>query len=57
MMILFSSLVVQGLALWLSPVDHLGKNAVIAYLGYFIRFFLIGSWILGLDQLPIKVLL
>lgn len=33
MVFFFSSLVVRGLALWLSPVEHLGTNAVIAYLG------------------------
>ena len=33
MIFFFSSLVVRGFALWLSPVEHLGTNAVLAYLG------------------------
>jgi len=32
-MFFFSSLLVRGLALWLSPVEHLGTNAVLTYLG------------------------
>jgi len=32
MVVFFSSLVVRGLAHWLSPVEHLATNAVIAYL-------------------------
>jgi len=33
MVFFFSSLVVRGFAFWLSPVEHLGTNAVLAYLG------------------------
>lgn len=29
----FLSLIIRGLALWLSPVEHLGRNAEIAFLG------------------------
>jgi 4-amino-4-deoxy-L-arabinose transferase-like glycosyltransferase len=33
MVFFFSSLIIRGLALWLTPVEHLGTNAHIAYLG------------------------
>ena len=33
MVFFFSSLAVRGFALWLFPVEHLGTNAVLAFLG------------------------